>query len=63
MTEISSPVLAQFRLNSEVYEAFCKQFKPIHVDNSTSEIQAGYQLGIRFVLDTLRTQLVARSLL
>ena len=42
------------RLSAETYEQLVKQCPSIAVTNDTATLQAGYQLGIQFVLGKLR---------
>lgn len=48
------------RMNREVYERFASQFPKTHVDNVTSPLQAGFQLGIQRVLEALRKDIVTK---
>ena len=42
------------RLTPDVYDELVRKLIPLHVDNNTTELQAGYQLGIQKVLTLLR---------
>jgi hypothetical protein len=42
------------RLTPEVYAQLERQLVPLHVDNTTTDLQAGYQLGIQKVLRMVR---------
>jgi hypothetical protein len=46
------------RLTKEVYDAFSKQFRPIVPNSQTTQIEAGYALGVQAVLQKLREGLV-----
>jgi hypothetical protein len=46
-------------LSPQAYEKFAAQFKPLHVTETTSVLQAGKQLGVEAVLRAVREQLVS----
>lgn len=50
----SAPAVEKHRLSTEAYEQLVKQCPGIAVTNETATLQAGYQLGIQFVLGKLR---------
>lgn len=53
MTQQTKPVIQLAILTTPVYEALSKQF-PLVVNRETTDITAGYQLGIQAVLQKLR---------
>ena len=57
---IAPEVIEVVRLNTDVYNAFSKQFNRVHVDDNTSPLQAGFQLGIQKVLEALRKDIVVK---
>lgn len=46
------------RLSPDVYSAFVNQLPPIHVGPTTTDLQAGYALGVQLVLEKLRKEIV-----
>lgn len=54
-------IQAHFRLDQQAYEALEKQVLPVVVQRDTTDIQAGYMLGIQQVLGLLRKGFVIGS--
>lgn len=42
------------RLDAEAYQALVKNFPPPTVTTATTDLQAGFQLGVQAVLEKLR---------
>ena len=49
------------RLDHETYRALAAGFPAVHVSTTTTDLQAGFQLGVQAVLEKLREGFVIGS--
>jgi predicted GNAT family N-acyltransferase len=55
MASVPAPKIQSYaRLNKEVYDHLERQVGKVIVNRETTELQAGYQLGVQVVLQLLR---------
>lgn len=54
MTTPAIPIIEVLRLEGAVYQQIAASFGPPTVTDKTTDIQAGYQLGVQAVLAVLR---------